>query len=269
MDFALSVKGRGIDMRRKIYDIIEVGSDNPGMHHSYSVFMLICIVISLIPLGFRDTTELLESFDKVTVVIFIIDYIMRLGTADLKYEQGGVSFLKYPFSPMAVIDLLSILPSLTIINQAFKTLRIFRATELSRVLRVTKMLRVARSARYSKSATMLGKVVRDSRESLVLLSVLAIGYIFTTALVIFNVEPQTFKSYFDALYWATVSLTTVGYGDLYSVTTIGRIISMISSFAGIAIVSLPSAIITAGFVRELDAESHNLDAESHNNNFNI
>ena len=80
---------------------------------------------------------------------------------------------------------------------------------------------------------------------------LAAGYILISALIIFNVEPDTFDSFFMALYWATVSLTTVGYGDIYPVSFAGRLLAMISSVFGIAIVALPAGIITADYLSEL------------------
>jgi voltage-gated potassium channel len=89
---------------------------------------------------------------------------------------------------------------------------------------------------------------------------LAAGYIVISALVIFNVEPNSFKSFFDAIYWATVSLTTVGYGDIYPVTTVGRIVTMISSIFGIAIVALPAGIITAGYMTEINKRHDSEDA---------
>ena len=83
---------------------------------------------------------------------------------------------------------------------------------------------------------------------------IAVVYVLISALIIFNVEPDSFKNYFDAIYWATVSLTTMGYGDIYPITTAGRIVTMISSFMGIAIVALPAGIITSGFMDELNRE---------------
>ena len=80
------------------------------------------------------------------------------------------------------------------------------------------------------------------------------AYILISALVIFNVEPQTFDNFFEAIYWATVSLTTVGYGDIYPTSDIGRIITMISSVFGIAIVALPAGIITAGYMDEISTK---------------
>ena len=93
--------------------------------------------------------------------------------------------------------------------------------------------------------------MKESKDSLVAVCLLAIGYILVSALVIFNVEPESFKSFFEAIYWATVSLTTVGYGDVYPVSALGRIITMVSSVFGIAIVALPAGIITAGYMTEL------------------
>lgn len=93
--------------------------------------------------------------------------------------------------------------------------------------------------------------MKESKDSLVAVCLLAIGYILVSALVIFNVEPESFKSFFEAIYWATVSLTTVGYGDIYPVSALGRIITMVSSVFGIAIVALPAGIITAGYMTEL------------------
>lgn len=77
------------------------------------------------------------------------------------------------------------------------------------------------------------------------------GYIIISAIVIFNVEPDSFENFFDAVYWSTVSLTTVGYGDIYPVTALGRTVAMISSFFGIAIVALPAGIVTAEYLNAL------------------
>ena len=79
---------------------------------------------------------------------------------------------------------------------------------------------------------------------------MAVAYILISALVIYNVEPESFETFFDAIYWATISLTTVGYGDIYPVTTVGRIVTMISSAFGIAIIALPFGVITVGYLSE-------------------
>lgn len=121
----------------------------------------------------------------------------------------------------------------------FRAMRVFRAFKLFR---------------YSTSIKMIVDVLKKSKVSLIAVSVFAIAYILVSALVIFNVEPKSFDNFYEAIYWATVSLTTVGYGDLFPISITGRTVAMISSFFGIAIVALPAGILTAGFMKELESK---------------
>ena len=208
--------------------------------------MMIAIVASIIPLAVRNGKELTKTLDVITVVIFIGDYILRLLTADLKLKKGKESFIENPFTLMAVIDLLSILPSVTLLNNSLKLLKLFRLFRTFRVLRVFKVIR------YSKSINIIINVFKKQRETFMVVGGLAIGCILVSALVVFNVEPETFSWFFDAVYWATVSLTTVGYGDIYAVSTAGKVITMLSSIFGIAIVTLPAGIVMAGYMDEIN-----------------
>lgn len=234
-------------MRKRIFEIIEVAKDDDAVSRFYDWFMIAVIAISIVPLAFKEPNTAFHIADVICVVIFIIDYLLRLATADYKYDSHTIgSFIRYPFSFMAIIDLLSILPSFLMVNQGLKLLRLLR---MARALRV---FRIFRAFRYSKSIEIIMSVIKRSKDSLLAVCVLAIGYILVSALVIFNVEPESFNNFFEAIYWATVSLTTVGYGDIYPVTSVGRVITMISSIFGIAIVALPAGIITAGYMNELD-----------------
>jgi voltage-gated potassium channel len=236
-------------MRKKIYNVIEKSEYGNRISAAYDYFMLVVIAVSLVPLFFKQDNVGFKIIDKVTVVIFIIDYILRLVTADYKLKKGKISFIIYPFTFMAIIDLLSILPSLSIISRGFKALRVLRMIRAMRVFRIFKAMR------YSKSFIIIGNVLKKSKDSLIAVCVLAFGYILISALIIYNVEPDTFETFFDALYCATVSLTTVGYGDIYPVSLMGRIITMVSSIFGIAVVALPAGIITAGYMTEIDKEN--------------
>ena len=86
----------------------------------------------------------------------------------------------------------------------------------------------------------------------ILVATMSVAYILVSALVIYNIEPESFETFFDAIYWATISLTTVGYGDIYPITTVGRVVTMVSSILGIAIIALPSGVITAGYLDEIN-----------------
>lgn len=229
-------------IRKRIYDIIE-RSDGERLSTIYDVTMMVVIVVSMLPLAFKESIPLFRWTDGVCVAIFILDYLLRLWTADCKLGRGRASFFLYPFTPMAIIDLLSILPSVTAMSSSFR---------LFRLLRTLKVLRAFKFLRYSKGFDTIACVFRKQKKVLLAVAAMAVFYVLVSALVIYNVEPESFGTFFDAVYWATISLTTVGYGDIYPVTTIGRLVTMISSAFGIAIIALPSGIITAGYLEEVN-----------------
>ena len=235
-------------MRERIYEIIELAKEDDTASHVYDLIMMITIGISMIPLMVKGQPAIFLWLDRITVIIFIIDYILRFITADYKLKKGKLSFLKYPFTLMAIIDLLAILPSLIMLNPGLKVLKVVRMLRAFRVFRVFKVIR------YSRNVMIIVDVFKKSKSSLMVVLWLALGYILISALIIFNIEPETFDTFFDAIYWATVSLTTVGYGDIYPVSFAGKIITMCSSVMGIAVVALPASIITAGYMEELNKE---------------
>ncbi len=237
-------------MRKRVYEIIEQGHNEDAVSIVYDIFMLITITASIIPLMFVEETIAFRVIEIITVSFFILDYALRWITADFKLNKGGWSFVLYPFTGWAIIDLLSILPGLSVLGQGFK---IFRVTRLLRILRLFKFIR------YTGKIQLLGRVIIKEREVLLTVLGISIFYVFLTALIMFNVEPRinpvtgntNFENFFDALYWATVTLTTVGYGDMIPVTDIGRLVSMLSSLFGVAIIALPSGVITASYLDEL------------------
>lgn len=237
-------------MRKHLFEIIEADDPADGYDCAstvYDILMITLIVLSLLPLTVKEEPPIFTLFEHVTVLVFSFDYLLRWATADYKFGKKGVmSFLRYPFSPMAIVDLMSILPSLLMISPAFRLLRIMRLLRALRVLRVVKVLR------YSSTLRIISTVLRESRKPMIAVLSLAAGYIVVSALVMFTVETDSFDNFFEAVYWATMSLTTVGYGDIYPVSFTGRVVTMISSLMGIAIIALPSSIITAGYIRELN-----------------
>ena len=241
--------------RKRLFAIIEKDHAHSIVSRISDYFMLLMIIVSIIPLAFSVQTPLMVWMDRVSVTIFIIDYILRWITADLRTpKQHRIwAFIMYPFTLIAVVDLLSILPSIGLFNKALKVLR---------VIRLLKLLRLFRFLRYSSRIETLMLVLKKERVVLLTVLGIAVFYIFATALIMFNVELNNqsadgvvvFDTFFDALYWATTTLTTVGYGDIYPVSNVGRIVSMISSLFGVAIIALPSGVITASYLDELKKE---------------
>ena len=238
-------------MRKRLYSIIEPATSGDKLSNAYDFIMMATIIISMIPLAFKETTVLFKWIDYITVSIFILDYFFRLITADLKLKRSAASFFLYPITPMAIVDLLSILPSISLLNNSFRMFKVFR------LLRTFKVLRAFKFLRYSKSFDIIADVFKKQKRILSAVATMATAYILISALVIYNVEPESFSTFFDAIYWATISLTTVGYGDLYPVTTIGRLVTMVSSILGIAIIALPAGVITAGYLDAIQNDEEN------------
>lgn len=236
--------------KTEIYNIIHKDDKHDVASRIYDIWMLVCILVSIFPLMSMHSYPIFRITEIITVTAFIVDYAARWYTSPLQLKKGWLSYALYPFTPMAVIDLLSILPGLNLIGGTFKLLRLTRLLKIVRILKVF---------RYSSRIEMFVRVLYKERKVLLSVLMLALFYIFLTALVMFNVEPHidpttgeaTFESFFDALYWATVTLTTVGYGDLCPATDIGRMVSMLSSLFGVAIIALPSGVITASYLEEL------------------
>ena len=242
-------------MRKRIYNIIERSDGGDFFSSIYDFCIMLTIVVSIIPLAFKETTPLFLWIDHICVAIFILDYLLRLMTADYKLGKSVRSFFQYPFTFMAVVDLLSILPSLTVLNSSYKLLKLFRLARSLRILRTLKILRTFKFLRYSRSFDIIANVLKKQKRVFAAVATMAAAYIMVSALVIFNVEPESFPTFFDAVYWATISLTTVGYGDIYPVSTVGRLVTMVSSMFGIAIIALPSGVITAGYLTEVNEHS--------------
>lgn len=242
--------------RERVYDIIEPTHDPKGdkLSFAYDIIMVVAICFGILPLMFKKQDSFLLSIDMFSLAWFLIDYVLRWLTADMRgYLRGWKAFVFYPFTLNAIVDLLSILPSfLKVLNPSFKLFR------LSRLL---KILRFFRFVRYYEPLQIVLAVLKKEGRTLLAVMGLAVSYIFVTALIMFNVEYENeldggkvmFGNIFDAIYWSACTLTTVGYGDIYPVSEIGRFISMVSAIVGVAIIALPSGIITAGYMDELKA----------------
>lgn len=236
----------------EVVDFIVEPKDKTPRTQIYDRVMLVAIIIGIIPLMFREQNTLFRVFDIASCACFIVDYLLRWMAYGAKHptQKLWVSYMKYPITPMAIVDLLSILPTFSIVTPTLK---------IARVSRLLKLLRVIKFVRYFEPLGIILNVIRKQRSVLGTVFTLAVFYIFITAMIMFNAEqeinPNTgkplFADFFDAFYWAACTLTTVGYGDLYPISNVGRVISIISAMVGIAIIALPSGIITAGYLDEL------------------
>ena len=231
-------------MRTRIYEIIARPKRGDNASHLYDLFIVLVSIFSLVPVLFHtdsigeDAQHALEIIDIIAVYILCFDYLLNWMTFDIARGKRGkwTEFLIYPFTLTAIVNLLSILPTLNLLPSEFLFLRV---------------LRIVRLFRYSTHLTLIINVFLRERKTLGSAVVLALAFIFTIALLMFTFEPNTFDNFVDALYWATITLTTIGFGDITPESDLGYILTSISSIIGIFVLALPAGIMTGGFLQQL------------------
>lgn len=231
------------DLKRRVYEVLEVSSVGDKSSRAYDVLLTTAIIVGMVPMTMKGENVYTRWIEIVVSGLFLIDYIARICTADYKMGYRHYqAYIAYLLTPLAIFDLLSILPVLCLIPGVSSKVGLLR---LFRFFRVFKLIR------YSKTMVIITNVIRKVRNQLLAVLILIMVYIFVSAMLIFQLEPDIFDSFFDALYWATISITTIGYGDISPVTDAGRFIAMISALVGMAVIALPTGIITAAYMNEI------------------
>ncbi|MGN1410246.1 MAG: ion transporter [Eubacteriales bacterium] len=246
-------------IKSAVYNLIREDDTNTIYANIFDGIIIGLIILNLL-LVTIDTFDPPEWFsaisnkiELISVIIFTIEYLMRLWTSDLKYadKNGFIARLKYIFSLMALIDLLAILPFyLPFIFPV--DLRALRALRLLRLFRIFKV------SRYISAFGTIADVFRRKAHQLIS-SMIIVGVLMViTSILMYSVEheaqPEIFKNAFSGIWWAVATLTTVGYGDIYPITTAGRILSGCIALLGIGLVAVPTGIISAGFMEIVDDE---------------
>ncbi len=189
-------------------------------------------------------------FERFSVAVFTAEYLARLWacTGDPRYAGSIRGRLRYLMTPMALVDLAAILPSyLLFMNADFRVMRAFRLFRLARLAKI---------GRYTEAAIVLARVLRAKREEMVVtLSLVAILGVIFASLAYYaenDAQPDKFPDIPHALWWAFVTITTVGYGDIAPVTPLGKVIGVCTAVLGILMIALPTGVMGAAFVEELN-----------------
>ena len=232
--------------RQRVFDVIDDGFDSDWYDKAMLVFILMSlgsVVIETVNGIPADLAKALKVVEVASAAVFTFDYLLRLWTAKVKYGDSRAPVLKAILSPMGVIDLMAIAPFYVSLfwpaGQVFNILRVFRALKL---------------VRYLKSAEAIVNVIYAERKALSA-SLFLIGVIlFLAASLVYVAEngaqPDKFPDIVTSFWWAIVTLTTVGYGDVFPITVLGRIIGGILAISGIFIVAIPTGILSGGFLNE-------------------
>lgn len=243
------------ETRKRIFDIIQIGNDHDIPSTCFDYFIVVTILIN-IGATFLETFDSMAKYMSVielaicvTSLIFCGEYILRVWTADLLYPRMNPlkARLQFIFSVFGLVDLFSFLPYfvpglLTSGIVAFRILRVIRIFHLFRI-----------NSRYDAFNVVLD-VLMEKRQQLFSSISLIIIMMLASSLCMYNLEheaqPEVFKNAFSGIWWSASTLLTVGYGDIYPVTTMGRVFGIFITFLGVGMVAIPTGIISAGFVEQ-------------------
>ena len=242
--------------RKRAFEIIEVGNDIDIISRSYDFLNALCIIVNLIVsilYTFDEVRSVYGPFlviiEEITVIGFAIDYILRLWTAKHLHPSYSEkkALKKYAFSFMGIVDLLSFLPYY---------LPIFFPTGAAvfRMFRIVRIFRLFRVTAYYDSLNVITEVIAGKRTQLISSVFIIAVLMLSSSLCMYSLEheaqPEIFKNAFSGIWWSASTLLTVGYGDIYPITTLGKILSIIITFLGVGMVAIPTGIISAGFVEQ-------------------
>lgn len=234
-------------------EVVEDSSSLPGKAFDLAVIGL--IVFSLLTFSIETLPNLSPSSEMVlwyielfTVTAFTVEYFLRLFVAEHK--------LRFVFSFYGLIDLVAIIPFYLSLGIDLRTVRIFRLFRLFRILKL---------ARYSRAIRRFHRALLIAREEMVLFGLAALFLLYLSAVGIYycenEVQPEAFASVFHSLWWSVCTLTTVGYGDVYPVTTMGRVFTFFVLITGIGIISIPAGLVASALskARELEITEQQSD----------
>lgn len=244
-------------MKKRIYEILEPAPEGDWLSKAVDIFIMIVILLNVIAViletleGLADQyADFFRMFEIISVGIFTVEYFLRLWTCtvDQRFNSPVKGRLRYVFTPLAMVDFLAILPFyLPLILEV--DLRFMRILRLFRIFRLFKLIR------YSMSLQFLGHVFRAKKEELLITMFFAlILLVFASGLMYFfenKVQPQAFASIPAAMWWGVATLTTVGYGDIYPITPIGKLVGGVIAILGIGMFALPAGILASGFAEEI------------------
>jgi len=202
-----------------------------------------------------------EVTEAISTLIFSVEYVLRLWIAPLdpRYQNGLKGRLKYASSPMALVDFVAIAPFFLVFFVENLDLRIARAIRLMRLVRILKM------GRYAHAVTTLYQVFSRKKEELAIANFVGIMILILCSSVMYfaehDAQPEAFRSIPEAMWWAVVTLTSVGYGDISPITPIGKLFGAVVCMIGVLMVALPTGILASGFLEEMREQRRGRDQD--------
>lgn len=241
-------------MKQRIYSLVDKGDHGKRINLAFDYFIMSLIILNLLAMILESmiiqtdiSTKLFRSFEIFSVGVFSIEYLMRLYVSDITYKSSSrlKSALMFMVSFYGLIDIMAILPF-------YLPMLIPIDLRFIRVLRLARFLRLLKIGRYNNSLTLIWTVIKEKKTELSITAFLAVLVLFTASFLMYYIEgeaqPEKFSSIPSCFWWAIATMTTIGYGDVYPITSLGKFISGIIAIIGIGIVALPTGLICAGFI---------------------
>lgn len=235
--------------RKEIFNIIQIGHKGDIASRTFDIFITVTILINVLVMvlqtyeQFASYAHVLNALSLITILIFCIEYALRIWTADLLYPEDSrpKAIVKFLLSFDGIVDLFTILP--------FFFLSGFVAFRILRVIRIFHLFRI--NGQYDSFAVIFS-VLKEKRNqitsSLVILMILMLASSIGIYYAEHDAQPYVFRNAFSGIWWSVSTLLTVGYGDIYPITTAGRIMAILTGFLGVGVVAIPTGILSAGFV---------------------
>lgn len=243
-------------MKEKIFNIIQIGDKSNKISRVFDIFITIIIVGNII-VTFLETFDQLSSFsglfkivEIVTVFVFCVEYILRIWTANYLYPEvtAGHARFKFLISFDGIVDLLTIIPAFFLSGFV-----IFRMLRVARIFHLFRL-----NAKYD-SFNVITTVLYEKRNQIISSVFIVLILMLASSLCMYSVEheaqPAVFRNAFSGIWWSMSTLLTVGYGDIYPITTLGRIMAICIAYLGVGAVAIPTGIISAGFVEQYQRKS--------------
>ncbi len=250
-------------IRKRLWDILEVAEEGDGPSRIFDFFILSLIFLNVAAVILvsvdsleKKYAEYFQAFEIFSVAVFSCEYLARLWSciSEPRYSRAISGRLRFAITPLAIIDLLAIIPFY--ISLIGIDLRFMRALRLFRIIRLAKV------GRYMKALQLLSRVINNKREELILtLGMMMLLLIIASCMMYYvenPVQPSKFPDIPHTMWWAVATFTTVGYGDIYPVTGFGKILAGVVSILGIGLFALPTGVLGAGFVEEMQKKKDRL-----------
>ena len=244
------------DRQRRLFEIVEVGAGEDRVSRLYDFINVFAIIVNLVASVLMTFSEvasriggLLTTVETVTVIFFAVDYALRLATARFLYPEvpAGRARTKYITSFTGIVDLFSFLPY-------FLPFLIPEGAVAFRMFRIVRILRLFRVNAYYDSLNVITDVLKAKKQQLLSSVFIILVLMLASSLCMYSLEneaqPEVFSNAFSGIWWSVSTLLTVGYGDIYPITTLGRVFGAILTFLGVGMVAIPTGIISAGFIEQ-------------------